>query len=258
MYGSNWEIPARVAMVYEHQLKGWSDYPIQSPQTKLNKVIADRVCFASEILDLPPSYKIRKVKIIATPPDDDETKGKEKIWTEDPDGTPKKRLIFSKSGRVLEGLEIGSIQEIPEPCSVPCPKLHIFQRPKTTYFSWGEQITYFSSAPKCIFFVGPKLHIFRRPQNHIFFVGPKSHIFRRTKTTFFSPDQNCIFFVGPKPHIFRRPKITYFSPAQNHIFFVGPKVHIFRQTKSTYFSPDQKYILFAGPKSHIFRRPTTT
>ena len=33
---------------------------------------------------------------------------------------PKKGLIFSKSGRLLEaGLEIGPIQEIPEPCSVP-------------------------------------------------------------------------------------------------------------------------------------------
>ena len=87
-------------------------------QTKLNKVIADHVCFASEILDLPPSYKMRKVKIIATPPDKDDTKGKDKIWTEDPDGTPKKRLIFSKSGRLLENLEIGSFQEIHEPCQI--------------------------------------------------------------------------------------------------------------------------------------------
>jgi hypothetical protein len=62
---------------------------------------------------------MRKVNTIDTPPDSDETKGKKKIWTEDPDGTPKKRLLFSKSGRLLEGLEIGSIQEIPEPCSVP-------------------------------------------------------------------------------------------------------------------------------------------
>jgi hypothetical protein len=88
-------------------------------QTKLPKAISDNVCFASEILDLPPSYKMRKVKTIDTPPDKDEKKGKNKIWTEDPDGTPKKRLIFSKSGRLLEGLEIGSIQEIPEPCSAP-------------------------------------------------------------------------------------------------------------------------------------------
>ena len=87
-------------------------------QTKLNKAIADHVCFASEILDLPPSYKMRKVKIIATPPDKDDSKGKNKIWTEDPDGTPKKRLIFSKSGRLLEDLEIGSFQEIHEPCHV--------------------------------------------------------------------------------------------------------------------------------------------
>jgi hypothetical protein len=35
----------------------------------------------------------------------------------------KKRLIFSKSGRLLEGLEIGSIQEIPEPCNVPKAKV---------------------------------------------------------------------------------------------------------------------------------------
>jgi hypothetical protein len=36
----------------------------------------------------------------------------------DPDGTPKKRLIFSKSGRLLADLEIGSIQEAPEPLHV--------------------------------------------------------------------------------------------------------------------------------------------
>jgi hypothetical protein len=88
-------------------------------QTKLNKAISDHVCFASEILDLPPSYKMRKVKIIATPPDKDDTKGKNKTWTENPDGTPKKRLIFSKSGRLLEDLEVGSMQEITEPCQVP-------------------------------------------------------------------------------------------------------------------------------------------
>jgi hypothetical protein len=81
-------------------------------QTKLNKAISDHVCFASEVLDLPPSYKMRNVKTIATPADIEEPKGKNKIWTEDPDGTPKKRLIFSKSGRLLEGLEIGSMQEI--------------------------------------------------------------------------------------------------------------------------------------------------
>ena len=57
---------------------------------------------------------MRNVKIIATPPDIEEPKGRNKIWTEDPDGTPKKRLIFSKSGRLLEDLEIGSIQEISE------------------------------------------------------------------------------------------------------------------------------------------------
>jgi hypothetical protein len=62
---------------------------------------------------------MRKVKMIATPPDKEDPKAKKKIWTEDPDGTPKKGLIFSKSGRLLEGLEIGSIQEIPEPCQVP-------------------------------------------------------------------------------------------------------------------------------------------
>jgi hypothetical protein len=61
---------------------------------------------------------MRNVKIFATPPDIEEPKGRNKIWTEDPDGTPKKRLIFSKSGRLLEGLEIGPIQEISETCHV--------------------------------------------------------------------------------------------------------------------------------------------
>jgi hypothetical protein len=46
-------------------------------------------------------YKRRKVKIIATPHDKGDPKDKKRIWTEDPDGTPKKRLIFSKSGKVL-------------------------------------------------------------------------------------------------------------------------------------------------------------
>jgi hypothetical protein len=63
-------------------------------QTKLPKAVYDSVSFASEILALPPSYKMRKVKIIATPPDKEDTKAKKKIWTEDPDGTPKKGLIF--------------------------------------------------------------------------------------------------------------------------------------------------------------------
>jgi hypothetical protein len=84
-------------------------------QTKLPKAVYDHVGFASEILTLPPPYKMRKVKIIATPHDKEDPKDKKKIWTADPDGTPKKRLIFSKSGRLLEGLEVGSIQEIPEP-----------------------------------------------------------------------------------------------------------------------------------------------
>jgi hypothetical protein len=57
--------------------------------------------------------------IIATPPDKEDSKATNKVWTEDPDGTPKKRPIFSKSGSMLEGLQIGSIQEIPEPCKVP-------------------------------------------------------------------------------------------------------------------------------------------
>ena len=34
-------------------------------QTKLNKAISDHVCFASEVLDLPPSYKMRTVELIA-------------------------------------------------------------------------------------------------------------------------------------------------------------------------------------------------
>jgi hypothetical protein len=56
---------------------------------------------------------MRKAKVIATPPDKEDSKATNKAWTEDPDGTPKKRLAFSK------GLQIGSIQEIPEPCKVP-------------------------------------------------------------------------------------------------------------------------------------------
>jgi hypothetical protein len=52
-------------------------------------------------------------------PDKEETKTSNKVWTKDPDGTPKKRLIFSKSGSLLESLQIGSIQEIPEPCKAP-------------------------------------------------------------------------------------------------------------------------------------------
>jgi hypothetical protein len=55
-------------------------------QTKLPKAVDDSVSFASEILTLPPSYKMRKVKIIATPQDKQEDpKDKKKIWTEDPD-----------------------------------------------------------------------------------------------------------------------------------------------------------------------------
>jgi hypothetical protein len=61
---------------------------------------------------------MRKVKTTATPPDKEDTKAKKKIWTEDPDGTPKKGLIFSRSGRLLEDLEIGPMQEIPEPSRV--------------------------------------------------------------------------------------------------------------------------------------------
>jgi hypothetical protein len=61
-------------------------------QTKLPKAVYDPVGFASEILDLPPSFKMRKVKIIATPQDKEDPKDKKKIWTEDPDGRapPKK------------------------------------------------------------------------------------------------------------------------------------------------------------------------
>jgi hypothetical protein len=62
---------------------------------------------------------MRKVKIIATPPDKEETKTSNKIWTQDPDGTPKKRPIFSKFGSLLEGLGIGPIQAIPEPSKAP-------------------------------------------------------------------------------------------------------------------------------------------
>jgi hypothetical protein len=85
----------------------------------LPKAVYDHVSSASQVLALPPPYKMRKVKTTATPPDKEDTKATNKVWTEDPDGTPKKGLIFSKSGSMLEGLQIGSIQEIPEPCRVP-------------------------------------------------------------------------------------------------------------------------------------------
>jgi hypothetical protein len=91
-------------------------------QTKLPKAVYDHVSFASQVLALPPAYKMRKVKIIATPPDKEDTKTSNKVWTEDPDGTPKKRLIFSKSGGMLEGLQIGPRAKrflISEPCKVP-------------------------------------------------------------------------------------------------------------------------------------------
>jgi hypothetical protein len=77
-------------------------------QTKPPKAVYDHVSFASQVLTLPPSYKMRKVKIIATPQDKEDSKATNKVWTEDPDGTPKKGLIFSKSGSLLEGLEMGS------------------------------------------------------------------------------------------------------------------------------------------------------
>jgi hypothetical protein len=42
---------------------------------------------------------MRKVRIIATPHDKDGAKASNRTWTEDPDGTPKKkRLVFSESG----------------------------------------------------------------------------------------------------------------------------------------------------------------
>ena len=72
-------------------------------QTKLPKAVYDHVSFASEILTLPPAYKTRKVRTTATPHDKEGSKASNKTWTEDPDGTPKKRLVFSKSGKVLEG-----------------------------------------------------------------------------------------------------------------------------------------------------------
>jgi hypothetical protein len=60
-----------------------------------------------------------QVKIIATPADQETSKKNNKIWTEDPGGTPKKRPIFSKSGSAIESWPIGSIQDIPVPCKVP-------------------------------------------------------------------------------------------------------------------------------------------
>jgi hypothetical protein len=59
--------------------------------------------------------KAKTTATCATPPDKEDPKATNKAWTEDPDGTPKKRLIFSKSESMLEGLQIGSIQETPEP-----------------------------------------------------------------------------------------------------------------------------------------------
>jgi hypothetical protein len=53
---------------------------------------------------LPAPYKTIQVKIIAIPPDKGESTEGNKIWTEDSDGTPKKRLIFSKSGDRAAGL----------------------------------------------------------------------------------------------------------------------------------------------------------
>jgi hypothetical protein len=47
-------------------------------QTKLPKAVCDSVSFASEVLDLPPPYKMRKVKIISTPQDKEEPKDKKK------------------------------------------------------------------------------------------------------------------------------------------------------------------------------------
>jgi hypothetical protein len=60
-------------------------------QTKLPKSVYDHVSFASQVLTLPPPYKMRKVKIIATPPDREDAKASNKFWTEDPDGTPKQK-----------------------------------------------------------------------------------------------------------------------------------------------------------------------
>jgi hypothetical protein len=101
-------------------------------QTKLPKAVYDHVGFASQVLTLPPPYKMRKVKAIAIPPDKEDTKATNRVWTEDPeDGTPKKRLFFSKSGSMLEGLQIGSIQETPEPLTAPkkareLPEMHCY------------------------------------------------------------------------------------------------------------------------------------
>jgi hypothetical protein len=67
-------------------------------QTKLPKAVYDSVSFASEILDLPPSYKMREVKVIATPQDKEEPKDKKKIWTEVVLGEcwgRRPRLVFS-------------------------------------------------------------------------------------------------------------------------------------------------------------------
>ena len=54
-------------------------------QTKLPKAIYDSVSFASEVLDLPPSYKMRKAKGIETP-----------VWTQ------KSRRAGIRSGRRIQ------------------------------------------------------------------------------------------------------------------------------------------------------------
>jgi hypothetical protein len=66
-------------------------YAIPRPDQATQSSLRFRELRASEILDLPPSYKMRKVKIIATPEDTEEPRGKNKIWTEDPGGTLRRR-----------------------------------------------------------------------------------------------------------------------------------------------------------------------
>jgi hypothetical protein len=83
--------------------------------SKLPKAVYDHASFASQVLALPPSYKMREVKAIATPPARQRRyEGNEQGMDGGPRRHPQeeahgKRLVFSKSGSMPEGLQIGSM-----------------------------------------------------------------------------------------------------------------------------------------------------
>jgi hypothetical protein len=121
------------------------------------------------------------------------------------------------AGEVLRGL--------PQEPSSPPPSISLIINPEV------NGIATRTKDQKCIFFVGPKVHIFLRTkstyfspdQKYIIFVGPEVHIIRRTKSAYFSQDQKCIFFAGPEVHIFRGTT----SASECAIFFLRvPQVHI--------------------------------